>query len=354
MLNLRKPHVFTWGFFIIFVERMKGKKRELLTEEAILSRISEYDIYRFYLGRDFKVNRPMHSPMPGRKDNDPSFLIGNKHGFLYHIDFGDSSFRGRCMDFVKQINMMSDYFEVLLKVDRDFGLGISSETEVKDYKKIISEYKPDKSLPKSYSLIQCKVRRIFHTNELEWWKQFYQNETDLRRENIFPVTEHWLDYERVSVSRTEMVFGYLYDDKWKVYRPQAKTKRQKWLTNVRNDKMEGLENITNCKNAIITKSKKDKMVISKIFPCVCAVQSENVASINDENLEYLRKNSKVQWINFDSDAPGKKASWAYTTEFNFKHINVPDDLFPIKDFADMAKEKGLDSVKEYFKLKGLL
>lgn len=333
---------------------MKGKKRELLTEEAILQRISEYDIYRFYLGRDFKLNRPMHSPMPGRKDANPSFLIGNKNGFLYHIDFGDSFYRGRFVDFVKQINMMSDYYEVLLKIDKDFGLGISSESERKDYKKIVAEYKPDKSLPKSYSLIQCKVRKIFHTNELEWWKQFYQSESDLRNNHIYPVTELWIDRQRQGISPTEMVFGYLYDDKWKIYRPQAKNKKDKWRTNVRNDTMDGLENIKGCDKALITKSKKDKMVIQKVFPCVCAVQAENVAAINEVNLAYLRKESKSQWINFDSDAPGKKASWEYTTEFGFKHINVPDDLFPIKDFADMAKEKGLKAVEDYFKSKGLL
>lgn len=333
---------------------MKGVKRQLLTEETILQKVSEYDIYRFYLGKDFKLNRPMHSPMPGRKDDNPSFVIGNKHGFLYHIDFADSNYRGRCVDFVKQITMMSDYHEVLLRIDRDFGLGISSTTEIKDYKKIVAEYKPDKSVPKEYALIQCKVRKFFHTDELLYWKEYFQTEHDLREENVYPVTELWIDKVRKGISKTEMVFGYLYDDKWKIYRPHAADKRDKWRTNVPIDLMDGIENIKDCKNGLVTKAKKDKMVLRKIIPSVASVQNESVVAINEKNLQYLRDNSEVQWINFDSDAPGKKNSWHYTTEFGFKHINVPDDLYPIKDFADMAKHKGLDAVREYFKTKGLL
>jgi hypothetical protein len=118
--------------------------------------------------------------------------------------------------------------------------------------------------------------------------------------------------------------------------------------------MDGLENIKNCNNALVTKSKKDKMVIKKILPCVASVQNESVVAINEENLNYLKANSNIQWINFDSDAPGKKNSWHYTTEFGFRHINVPDQLFPVKDFADMAKEYGLKAVEEHFKTKGLI
>jgi hypothetical protein len=333
---------------------MKGRKKQILTQEIILSKISEYDIYRFYLGRDFKVNRPIASPMPGRKDDNPSFLIGNKHGFLYHIDFGDSYYRGRCFDFVKQIRLLVNNYDVLKLIDRDFGLGILDDTEIKDYKQIVAKYKPDIQIVKEFSLIQCKARKFFHTDELLYWKSYFQTENDLREEQVYPLTEVWINKVRVSISPTEMVFGYLYEDKWKIYRPFAKNKKEKWRTNVPIDLMDGLENVKGCDKALITKAKKDKMVIRKIFPCVASVQNESVVAINPENLDFIKKNSREQWINFDSDAPGKKASWSYTTEFNFKHINVPDSLFPIKDFADMAKEKGLEAVREHFKLKGLI
>ena len=38
--------------------------------------------------------------------------------------------------------------------------------------------------------------------------------------------------------------------------------------------MDGKEDIINCNVAFINKSKKDYMVMKKVFPCCCAVQNE--------------------------------------------------------------------------------
>lgn len=333
---------------------MKGKKKELLTLDNILSKVSEYDIYRYYIGRDFDLNKVFKSPIPGRKDDTPSFIVGNKTGSLYHFDFGDSSSRGTVINFVEQMTGLKSFNDVLKRIDADLGLGIS-HGEATYLTTIVNYKKPTIEPVKKDTLIQVKAKR-FDQNELNYWKQFHIDIEDLKKENVFSVKEVYLNKIKVPVLPTEMVFGYLYDDKWKIYRPLADDKKKKWMTNVPIDRMGGLENIKDCSKAIVTKAKKDKMVISKVFPCVCYVQAETIVGINEDNLAYLRSNSNEIYINFDSDQPGKKNSWEYSKTFGFKHINVPDRYLTegIKDFADFVKKYGLSALEVYLKLKEII
>ena len=109
---------------------IKGKIRKKLDKEEILNKITEYDIYRFYLGRDFKIGEALHSPF--RKDDNPSFSVKvTRSGTLHHIDFADTSKSGNCFHLVEQLFNL-DYFEAFAKIDKDFGLGIYNG-EIKDY-----------------------------------------------------------------------------------------------------------------------------------------------------------------------------------------------------------------------------
>ncbi len=158
-----------------------GKKRIKLTPDGVLDKISEYDIFRFYISdKSWKLNVPMLSPF--RQENNPSFIIGNKHGRLSFIDFADTSLRGDCFTFVKQLHNLSTMDDVLRLIDRDFSLGISSKP-TGDYKKIVAEYKQPEELGKRYSLIQV-VTRKFTNEELAYWNQYYQDVQDLRDNNV--------------------------------------------------------------------------------------------------------------------------------------------------------------------------
>ena len=65
---------------------INGKRKINLTPEAILDKISEYDIFRYYMpDHDWKLNKVTYSPF--RTENNPSFVIGNKRGFISFIDF---------------------------------------------------------------------------------------------------------------------------------------------------------------------------------------------------------------------------------------------------------------------------
>jgi len=333
---------------------IQGDIKVRLTPQAVLQKISEYDIFRFYMPeKGWKINQATLSPF--RQERNPSFIIGNKRGFLSFIDFGDTSKRGDCFTFVKMLFNLSNMDDVLRMIDRDFGLGFLPGTSTDKYKTIQKEYKQPEDLGKRYSLIQV-ITRKFTQEELAYWNQYYQSLDDLRANNVYSIKKLFLNRKLFPLKETELRFGYLYDGHWKVYRPFG-DKKSKWVpNNVPITAMDGREDIANCSVAFINKSKKDYMVMKKVFPCCCAVQNEGVACFSDENVEYLKANSDRQILSFDADDVGVKNSQMITKLFDFEYANVPRKYLSegIKDWADLAKEHGLEAIEEYLKHKKLL
>jgi|LakMenEpi03Aug12_release.lakeMendotaPanAssembly.Ray.scaffolds.fasta_scaffold22103_5 hypothetical protein len=333
---------------------IQGDIKVRLTPQAVLNKISEYDIFRFYMpDKNWKINNATLSPF--RNESNPSFVIGNKRGFLSFIDFGDTSKRGDCFTFVKMLFNLSSIDDVLRMIDKDFGLGFLAGTSTEKYKEIQKEYKQPEDLGKRYSLIQV-VTRKFTQEELAYWNQYYQSLDDLRANNVYSIKEMFLNRKRFPLKETDLRFGYLYDGHWKIYRPFG-DKKSKWVpNNVPITAMDGREDIKNCSVAFINKSKKDYMVMKKVFPCCCAVQNEGVACFSDENVEYLKANSDRQILSFDADDVGVKNSQMITKLFDFEYANVPRKYLTegIKDWADLAKEHGLEAIESYLKHKQLL
>lgn len=332
-----------------------GTKRAELTTETILQRITQYDIFRFYMpNKNWEVNHVTNSPL--RKDTYPSFMIGNRGGSLFFIDFADSNTRGDCFQFVKNLYGLKSLNDVLLMIDKDFGLGlIGKSTNTDEYKKIIQEYKQPEDLGKRYTNIQV-VPRKFNSEELAYWNEYHQDLQDLRDNNVFALNKVYLNKQLFSFKPTELKFGYYYNGFWKIYRPFA-DKKIKWLpNNVPITTMEGLENINGVDYAFINKSKKDYMVVKKIIQSTCAVQSEGIGCFSEENVTYLKTNSKRQILSFDSDIAGVENSQQITKIFDFDYMNVPRIYLNegIKDWAELARVKGLHTVEQIFKDKGLL
>ena len=331
-----------------------GKKKTKLTPESVLDKISEYDIFRFYMPtQDWKVNKVTYSPF--RQENNPSFVIGNKRGFITFIDFADTNKRGNCFDFVKALYSLSTFDDVLKLIDKDFGLGIWTGKATEEYKKITSAYKQPE-LEKRYSVIQVTTRK-FTKSELDYWNLYHQDIQDLRDNNIYSIKNVFLNKSKFSIKSTDLTFGYLYEGQyWKIYRPFA-DKKSKWVpNNVPITTMDGKLDITNCDIAFINKSKKDYMVMKKIFPCCCAVQNEGIGCFSHENVEFLKANSDRQILSFDSDVTGVANSQQITKLFDFGYANVPRKYLAegIKDWADLAKAHGLQAIEDYLKTKNLM
>ena len=318
-----------------------------------MKRLSDYDIYRYYMKHHFVINKVTFSPF--RFENHESFLIGNKHGYLYHIDFADSRYRGGSVDFVMQLFNIS-LNEALMMIDRDFGLGIMSRYNVGEYKRIKAEYKqPEEALGKRYCLIQVKTRKFTH-EELSYWNDYYQDIQDLKDNNVYSIDKVFLNRKLFSVKDDNLRFGYFYDGYWKIYRPFG-DRKTKWMpNNVPITTIEGKQNLIKEKPAFINKSKKDYMVMKKVFPYTCAVQNEGIACFSQENVDFLKENSNRQILSFDSDVVGVANSQQITKLFDFGYCNVPRKYLEegIKDWADLARRYDLSLIEEYLKEKEIM
>ena len=329
-----------------------GKRKTKLTPEVILSKISEYDVFRYYMPhKDWKINQVTLSPF--RHESHPSFLIGTRNGHISFIDFADTSKRGNCFVFL-QLLFNTNLDNVLLMIDRDFGLGIVG-AKTDEYRTITREYKQPEELGKRYALIQV-ITRKFNNDELEYWNQYHQSIDDLKANHVYAIKKVYLNKQLFTIKETDLTFGYFYDGYWKIYRPFA-DKKNKWVpNNVPITTMDGKEDIANCGVAFINKSKKDYMVMKKIFPCSCAVQNEGIACFSNENVEYLKANSDRQILSFDSDSVGVENSKQITNLFGFDYLNVPKSYLKegIKDWADLAKAHGMSAIESYLKEKQLI
>lgn len=337
---------------------IQGRKKIELTMDSILNKISDFDIYMKYMPhRNWELNEVCISPFPksdGSIESNPSFLIGNRRGYISHILFSDTSYRGDCFAFVKQLYNLSTLDDVLRKIDTDFKLGIISGENNQEYKKITSQYKQPE-ITKRNSLIQV-VTRKFTKEELTYWSEYHQDIEDLRRNNIYSIKKLFLNKKLFYLKDTDLRFGYFYDGYWKIYRP-FNSKKEKWMpNNVPITILDGKENIKDCETAFINKSKKDKMVIEKVFPCSMAVQNEGIACFSPENVEYIKSNSKRQILSFDSDDVGVKNSQEITKMFGFEYCNVPRKYLQqgLKDWAMLARIHGLQAIEEVLKEKRIL
>jgi hypothetical protein len=325
---------------------IQGKKKINLTPDSILEKISEYDIYKMYMPhQNWKINVVTYSAF--RDEKHPSFIIGYRGGALRFYDFTDSSKKGGCFDFVMMLFNIS-LREALLMLDRDFDLGIVNASSTRNYERIVSDYAQPTATSKREFFIQVKTRKFTH-EELAYWNMYYQDIDDLRANNVYSIDTVYLNKKKFPILDSELRFGYLYEGHWKIYRPFA-DKKNKWMpNNVPITMMDGLEDIKDCDVAFINKSKKDYMVMKKIYPCCCAVQNEGMGCFSEENVEYLKDNSDRQILSFDSDETGVKNSQLITDKFDFEYCNVPKLYLGegIKDWADLARIHGLKVIEEY-------
>jgi hypothetical protein len=336
-----------------FKAMIQGKKKVKLTPDSILEKISEYDIYKMYMPhQNWKINVVTYSPF--RNEKNPSFIIGYRGGALRYCDFGDSSKKGGCFNFVMMLFNVS-LNDALLMIDRDFDLGIVSGSSTKNYERIVSDYAQPTATSKREYFIQVKTRK-FTNEELAYWNGYYQDIDDLRANNVYSIDTVYLNKQKFPIKDTELRFGYLYEGHWKIYRPFA-DKKNKWMpNNVPITMMDGLEDIRDCDVAFINKSKKDYMVMKKVFPCCCAVQNEGMGCFSEENVEFIKENSDRQILSFDSDETGVKNSQLITEKFGFEYCNVPRIYLDegIKDWADLARIHGLKTIEKYLTQKELI
>ncbi len=326
---------------------MHLSRKQDINLELIYSKIDDYDIYRYYMG-DFVIGRAMCNHHRGDKNPSMVIYVGER-GHLFHRDYADERFKGGPFDLLMQLHPGMNYDGALKRVAKDFGI---EDSFSQDYKKIVNLYVKPLIDVKRHAVIQVRSRK-WEQADLDYWAEYGISIEDLRREEIYCVKEWSLNRRKQYIRPGELCFAYRYNEGFKIYYPGRSKDDGKWTSNITTQLVENLAVIKSAQKVLITKSKKDRMVLSRYFGAVVSVQNESRSSFTDEFLSTLK--GKEVWINFDSDEPGVKNCKIVTEEFGFKYINVPRLYLDegIKDFADLYKLHDEQPIIDYLKSKGL-
>lgn len=326
-----------------------------ITPEYVLAQVDDLLIYRHYLGASFKLGGSVKSPF--RRDSSPSFSITlNPHWLkLMWKDFGTDEV-GDCFKLVAKLNNLT-YREAVEKVACDFGLikGCSIVTK----KQILEAQAFKEEFQKREYLIQVE-RRKMNAEELAYWARYSITKEELLNNNIFAISKLWVNKKNHALDVSRLHFAYYFPevDKWKIYSPDSPD--FKWFGNVSAFQMEGVDivNFDRSKPVIVTKSRKDRIVLRKLYTNVCSCQNESEYAIPREMDVFLDEYpAKYCW--FDSDEPGKTANRKLNHR-GYKWINVPNELYDkhkVKDPSDVMEffgyEAGLGYLKYEMNKKGI-
>lgn len=314
-----------------------------ISAEYVLDQVDDVLIYRHYLG-NFQLGTKFQHPY--RKDIRPSFAIffASNALKLMFKDFGTGE-SGDCFKLVSKMFGIT-YSAAIEKVAVDFGItkGVTTVT-----KKQIQEARNFKEeFQKREFLIQVS-RRAMNTEELDYWKQYFITREDLLANNIFGIDKMWMNKKQVPLD-TGLHFAYYFpeQDKWKIYSPYSTD--WKWFGNISTSQMEGIDQLTLRDNSpvIITKSRKDRIILKKLYHNVCSSQNESEHTISKDMDTFFDTNFPSKYCWFDSDEPGKNANRKLNHR-GYKWINVPNELYTedgLKDPSDVIKHFGWDIGKE--------
>jgi hypothetical protein len=308
-----------------------------LNKEAILSRVSQLDIFKHYCPTFEQVGKKFPSVL--RKDNDPSCcIIQMPSGVYIYNDFTEKLIL-TCFGFVqKKFNCTAE--ESLNIICNDFNLT-----------KVIPNRLPTPSLnyvgikdsPLYRRTTKLPIKRREWLKSDTYWEDYYIPREILNKYNVVPVSHIWkeeLDMLKPIYFYKPSNPAYSYEHGnglRKILQPYA-PKDLKWISNLPRDTYSGWDQLDDSGDLlIITKSLKDVMIWRMAGINAIAPQSESVRpSEGMINLLKLRFNRLL--LNFDPDKAGIEGAENWL-KFGVVNFNVPNE----KDISDLVKARGFDS-----------
>lgn len=324
-------------------------KKPKLNKDLILSKLSEEQIFSFYIGSEIRSKKLFRSKL--RSDKNPTCsMYRSRSGALIYKDFATNQHLN-CFAYVMEL-FRCDYHSALKIIANDFNI-IHDSSIVKNRGKIIS--KNFRIEEKEFSKIQIEVQD-FTELELKWWAKYGITLDILKKYNVYSCKHVFLNGQLIAKSQQHCpIFGY-YGKKyhgnelWKIYFP--KRKEYRFMGNYPSKKMQGYEQLPKTgKVCVITKSQKDCMTLYSLGIPACAPNSETVIP-NETIITDLKNRFKYIICLWDNDYTGI----SFLNKFKHKYPELIYTWIPrslkAKDISDYYKENGkketVKLIKEFF------
>ena len=316
-----------------------------LNRDNVLSRINEYRVYTFYIGRDFVVGKAMESPL--REDSHPSFSIYNRFGRLKFKDHS-TGVGGDIFNFL-QLLFNCTFYEALMQINKDFNLDLQHSGE---YNSLIKHkgYTTTRSyVPKAGTTIKVKVRP-WNNVDKKYWAKYNITRIILGLYKVYPLQRAYINDKGVYYySRFNPGYCYQFckDENYtyKIYKPLGE-KGKRWYSNTDSSVLQGWDQLpAKADILILTKSLKDVMVLHSLGYASISMQNE-ISSVKENVMQQLRERFSTIYVLQDFDYAGVKG----TNQLRKKFTDLK--YFFIQDFS--TRRNGLKDISDYIASEGVI
>lgn len=328
-------------------------------EEVLRKTNSGLEIFIYYLGKEC-LNKKFKSPFRS-DDKRPSCHLyenKNKNGetTYYLQDFGDSRCCGNCFEIaakVLNININTDFYELLKRIDQDLCLNIiepSNPNVEKRAKVDIVQIKKEITKGRTSSIKSfTPVIQDFQPSEKEYWGKYGIDEDTLQRYNVHSLksvsfTKKEGNAFNIYGSKTVPAFGYFFNEMTglKVYRPKAEN-RFLYAGNLPSPYVFGWEQLpAKGEFVFITGGEKDVLSLAAHGYSAIAFNSETAKIPEYKLLELSERFHKIIFL-YDTDTTGVKESSLrveeYKNKYNVRRVQLP-----------LAGTKAEKDISDYFAL----
>jgi hypothetical protein len=311
----------------------------ILSDIAVLERVDEYTLYTFYLGFKPELGLKFSSPIRtnGNSDTEGSFSIyppASKRATNEYLwkDNGTGQ-TGNIFKLVGMLHSITKHEDILRIIDRDFNLGFSLGEPV--------QYQMTKVVaPVFRGQADIRIKsRPFRYGDLKYWAQFGISRETLELYNVTAVEMYWLFADQKYPKTTfDICFAYRIWSKYKIYRPLAADKGDKFRNNFTEKHIEGFTQLKYDQDLlIITKSLKDVMLLREFgYEAVASHSESNI--IPPQALSYFEAKYKRIVVWYDND--GKTQA----DKYSYEKVYVPIESGE-KDPSDYYKRYGKDATQ---------
>ncbi len=319
-----------------------------LNASDILSKISEYDIFKKYCTNFKEIDVSFFSDLRiTDTENCRIFITFNNE--LKYRDFKLGETLSCFQYMMKKFNCT--YFEALNIISSDFNL---SKSIISIEPRIITandefKLKIVNNIPKEKSVINI-ISQPFTIVDYDYWQQYYIPLSKLEEFDVFSVKYCYLikANKRITFtySKSNPMYGYRFTRdgsfSYKIYWPLSKDKKFKWLfSGGAQSDLEGIDCLPLTGNLLlISKSLKDVMVLNLLGYNAISLQGEANKLENDLYVKLSKRFNKI--ISFyDNDKAGEDGANYLLRTYNIDKIFIPLQT-NCKDISDYVKLTNLE------------
>ncbi len=303
---------------------------EDISLDKILNKYPEEYIYSIYLGFYPKIRTMYYSPF--KKENNPSLNFYIKDNKLRFKDYS-STLTGTVVNFVMNLYVLT-YNEAILRIFKDLE---GNTTNIVKPIFINRDYKP-----KTISV----VTKDYTQEDIDYWEQYYFDINILNKYNIKPCKEVWLsddksDYQWYNYSKINPCYRYLFNGKYKCYKPLEKKQNNKWINSCNNiQNIMGLDQLYKSDTLIITKSYKDVICFNEFIKIPSISFHGEGHFIDSKIIEWLKKKYKYIYLFYDNDTSGISQAFKLSRVCDIPYRYIPTE-YSEKDISDFIKSYGI-------------